>query len=124
MDEITKMQQRLTCQKNRKCTFDVTIKDKDGNVVNISSYRLVFTVDDKDGVEKFTRKNTAAGGGDDEIEITDGPNGICRIKVVQANTSTLTASPEFLWDLMGGVAANNEQSFCGGQFLLVGTVGT
>lgn len=39
----------------------------------------------------FQRKNTAAGGGDTEIEMTDPTNGICLLKIVPANTQDMPA---------------------------------
>ena len=72
-------------------TFKVTVKDGDGNAVNITGASIIFSVKEKIGDTgyNFQKKNTAAGGGDSQIKITDAVNGIYEVYIVPTDTQTL-----------------------------------
>jgi hypothetical protein len=72
-------------------TFTIML---DGVAVDLTGQSLVFSVAMKAGIPPvITKQNTAAGGGDDEIELlaqTGATLGQCRVKFVELDTSTLT----------------------------------
>jgi hypothetical protein len=57
-----------------------------------ASDKIIFTAARSNGTVLFTPRNTLAGGGDTEIAIVNGAAGIIDVKVVEANTSSLTAT--------------------------------
>ena len=65
----------------------IVITDKDGGFVDLTGSQITFSVKIKlSGSYIFQRKNTLAGGGDTQIEITDAVNGEALLKIVPANT--------------------------------------
>lgn len=69
----------------------VTLKSKATGLALalVAGDKLVLTASRANGTPVFTRKSTAAGGGDGEIAIVDGPNGVVDVKLVEANTASL-----------------------------------
>jgi hypothetical protein len=69
--------------------------------------KIVFTAS-RNGAPYFTRRNTAAGGGDSEIAIVDGPSGVIDIKAVEANTSGLAATAELVVECRYELASDSK----------------
>lgn len=71
-------------------TLALTISDGAGAAVDLTGSKLWFTVktktSDEDADAAIQKRNTAAGGGNDEIEILDGPAGSVAIYLVPADT--------------------------------------
>jgi hypothetical protein len=122
MDDLTKMQQQIIAQKNRNLTLEFPVLDVNGSPLNLTGFKATFTVDYKDGVKQFDRKNTAAGGSDAEIKFTNVAGGVLQVYLVPANTANMTPGPEFLWDLTLEKTDYGIVTVAGGQFLLVETV--
>lgn len=122
MDDLTKMQQQIVAQHNRNLTLEFPVKDASGAALNLTGFSATFTVDDKDGVKQFERKNTAAGGDDTQIKFTDADGGVLQVYIVPTNTANMTPGPEFLWDLTLSKTGYGTVTVAGGQFLLVETV--
>jgi hypothetical protein len=111
----------------------IGVVDEDGVVVDISGSTLVFSVSKKsanlfainDTVELADyeiRKSTADS---DEMEITDGPNGIYQIKGIPADTQTLNTleeGQEYLYDVQITTAAGRVKTLIGGNFIIKGDV--
>lgn len=72
-------------------TFEITVTDQNGDPVDLTGAEIVFSVKKKltDTAYVFQRKNTAAGGGDDEILIIDAVNGKFRLLLTNAVTQDL-----------------------------------
>jgi hypothetical protein len=72
-----------------------------GVPMDISTAALKFTVKkkDTDTTALFQRKNTNAGGGPSEIEMTDPVNGKFTVKVLPSNTSTLEGNVKYWYDI-------------------------
>lgn len=71
-----------------------------GNPVDLTLSEVVFTVK-RNGTDSnilIQKKNTAAGGGDDEIEMTDPTNGKCLLKVDEVDTEDLAAGA-YIYDV-------------------------
>lgn len=61
-----------------------------GVAINLTGKQLTFTVAPYAGAAmSFRKRNTAAGGSDAEIEVTDAVNGVCKVKFVAADTTSL-----------------------------------
>jgi hypothetical protein len=71
-------------------TLSLTVTDKAGAAVDLTGSKLWFTVktktSDADTESVIQKRNTAAGGGNDEIEILDGPAGSAAIYMVPSDT--------------------------------------
>lgn len=63
--------------------------------LDITSLGLIFSVKLKnsDLTFLFQKKNAAAGGGSDQLEVTDGPAGEALIKPINADTVSLLPGP-------------------------------
>lgn len=70
----------------------LTVRDEDGELVPLTGYKIEFTakLDMAAAAILFTRKNTAAGGGDTEVKIIS--TGVAHIFIVPANTSDVDTS--------------------------------
>ena len=76
----------------RDHSYKFRIDDEDGNVVDIATAKLIFSVKLKKSETTYTfqRMNAAAGGGDAEISLfTNGSDGLLLVHVVVANTEDL-----------------------------------
>ena len=62
-----------------------------GSEIDLTSASITFSVKENtsDTSPVFTRKNTAAGGNDNEIEVTSATDGLFLVKLSTANTSGL-----------------------------------
>ncbi len=105
LTDETKFEQIVTVPRGRTCTYEVIVYQADQTTrQDITGFKLWLTIVDKretlsDGTVNanylatvLQLRNTAAGGGDDEIEITDAANGECSAKFTPANTSGFDAS--------------------------------
>jgi len=83
---------------NKNQKFVVQI---DGTPMDISISSLKFTVKkkDTDTAALFQRKNTNAGGGPSEIEMTDPTNGKFTVKILPSNTATLEGNVKYWYDI-------------------------
>lgn len=72
-------------------TFEAEITDENDNPIPLTSTKIWFTVRKHYTDEDFyiQKKNTLAGGGDDEIKVTDEANGICEIYLVPDDTKDM-----------------------------------
>lgn len=61
--------------------------------IDITSSEITFSVksDVKDTTYVFQKMNTAAGGDDTEIEITDATNGVFQLKLIPADTADINS---------------------------------
>jgi len=93
--------EELTRGDNRTIPF--TVYDANDAVVDITGSSVWFTVkalyEDADSVAKITKKNTAAGGGDSQIALTDPTNGEGEIHIVPSDTASMDADEEYIYDL-------------------------
>lgn len=73
-------------------TLELTVRDANG-AANLGGTSIWFTlkrdINDPDSKAVITKKNTAAGGGDAQIKITDAPNGKAEIYIVPDDTNNL-----------------------------------
>ncbi len=74
---------QLTIYRGDDKVYDVTVKDSDGNVVDITNHTIKFTVRHApaDAVAEIAK--TTGGGG---IAIVDAPNGVARITLSDVDT--------------------------------------
>jgi hypothetical protein len=82
-------------------TYDaeITVYDEDDNAENITGSSIIFTL--RESVEEgvtLQKKNTAAGGGSDEIEDYDLNNGKFRLHILPADTVSLEPG-EYVYDI-------------------------
>jgi len=93
--------EELTRGDNRTIPF--TIYDANDAVVDITGSSAWFTVkalyEDADSAAKITKKNTAAGGGDAQIALTNPTQGEGEIYILPSDTSNLDADEEYVYDL-------------------------
>jgi hypothetical protein len=66
-------------------TFEFTIRDEDKNLANIAGWTLLWALRVDEGEETPLISKTTGDG----ITITDGPNGICQVKVDATDTVAL-----------------------------------
>jgi len=115
----------ITMYRGDNRTERVTVKDGDGVALPITGAKVWFTVkedlDDADSAAVFQRKNTAAGGSDTEILITDGVNGVVEIYIVPANTSSLE-NGKFEFDVQVQLATGKTHTVTRGDFILLADV--
>jgi len=71
----------------------VTVSDDDGDPKDLTGAKIWFTVKEKltdsDANAKIQKRNTAAGGGPTEIEVTNPTGGQCEVHLVPADTEDL-----------------------------------
>jgi hypothetical protein len=92
----------LTIVKGDSETLEVSIFDSTGTLVDLTGYEVRFTVkyDDIDENFVFQKKNLAAGGSADEIEMTDPVNGKFEIKINPEDTEPLRdKGNDFVYDI-------------------------
>ena len=70
-------------------TFELRLMQNDA-LVNITGAEITANFYQKRGALQFTKKNTAAGGGDDEVEIVNAQEGHYKVKIVAANVADWT----------------------------------
>lgn len=84
-------------------TIPFTVYDANDALVDITGSSVWFTVKelyaDTDSAAKITKKNTAAGGGDSQIALTDPTNGEGEIYLIPSDTTSLDANEEYIYDL-------------------------
>lgn len=80
--------------------IDYTINDLDGSTVDLTGASITFSVKEERGATSyvFQRQNTAAGGGNTEIEEIDYTLGTFTVHIIAANTSSLS-SGSFVCDV-------------------------
>ena len=73
--------------------WEAHLTDENGNGVDLTNAEIVFSVRKTPltAVYAFQRKNTLAGGGDNEIKLSTGVSGMFNLYTVPANTSGLRA---------------------------------
>lgn len=100
------MTNEMTIYKGDNKSWQVTVEDQDDVAVDVTSAEVVFTVRTAlgDSTAQIERKNVAAGGSVDEIEMTDPTNGIFKIHIVPANTSSLTKGA-YVYDIQVTVSS-------------------
>lgn len=83
-------------------TLSLTLKYPDNTPVDLTSSKLVFTVKEKtsdaDSAAIFQKKNTAAGGSDDQFKIINAAGGRAEIYIVPDDTED-TDPGIYLWDV-------------------------
>ena len=103
---------KLEVIKGNTALWEVTAKDDDGTVFDLTGAEITFSVKNNlnDTTALIERKNAAAGGGSDEIEDIDLVNGRFDLKLVASNTSSLD-SGTYKWDfkfIMGSTIKNTQ----------------
>lgn len=80
-------QQNIELYRGDNRTFEVTVKDDDGNAVNITGASIKFSVKERisDSGYKFQKSSAQAS----EITITDAANGVYEVYLVPDDTQTL-----------------------------------
>lgn len=70
----------------------LTVRDEDNELVPLTDWKIEFTAKESmaDPEPLFTRKNTAAGGGDTQIKIVS--TGVAEIYIVPGNTDDVDTS--------------------------------
>lgn len=91
--------------------FELEITDDDDAVVPIIGAEIIFSVKENFTDEEFIfqRKNSLAGGGDDEILITDGGNGIAEIYLIPDNTEDIMAGT-YVYDVWVKLTSGKEKT--------------
>jgi hypothetical protein len=91
--------------------FELEVTDEDDAVVDITNAEIVFSVKTDFDSESFVfqRKNSFAGGGDTEILITDGPNGLAEIYVIPDNTKDLNKGT-YVYDVWVKLTSGEEKT--------------
>lgn len=83
-------------------TLKAAMSYPDGAVVDLTDSELRFTVkertSDTQALAKITKANTAAGGDDTQIKITNAAGGACEVYLVPADTETLNPGT-YYWDI-------------------------
>ena len=71
--------------------FPLQAFNSSGAVIDLTSATVTFTVKESSAsvTPEFTRKNTAAGGNDNEVEVTSATDGLFVVKVSATNTADL-----------------------------------
>lgn len=79
--------------------WEVTVKDGDGTIVDITGAEIVFTVrvNATDSTFSLQKKNLAAGGDATQISMDDPTNGIFRLHLLPSDTASLRAS-KYVYD--------------------------
>lgn len=94
-------------------SFDVAVVDKNGAPVNLTSSNLRFTVKrsikDAD-IAAVLSKTIGAG-----VVVTNPAGGIARIDMDPADTSALTRSVLYVWDLQVQDSAGNVRTLADGE---------
>lgn len=87
---------RLEIHKGRDKAFSLTVKDQDGNPVNLTGSTIRFTVKefltDTDANAKISKYSGEG------ISIDNGPLGMCTVSIIPTDTQTL-AVKDYYWDL-------------------------
>lgn len=77
-------------------TLSLSVNQSDGSVVDLTGAKIWFTVKnrlaDTDADALIQKRNTAAGGGDTEILVTDAPNGQAQIFIIPTDTEDVDAA--------------------------------
>lgn len=78
--------------KNEAKNFPFQAFNGSGGVIDLTSATVIFTVKEyvSDTVPVFQRKNTAAGGNDNEVQVTSATDGLFLVKVSQTNSNALS----------------------------------
>ena len=78
--------------KSSNVSLILQAKNTSGGVLNLTGAEITvnFKQYGTDTTNLFTKRNTAAGGSDSEVEIIDAALGFYKIKILSANTSALT----------------------------------
>jgi len=86
---------------------------------DLTDAKVWFTVktrtSDADDVAIIQKRNTAAGGGDTEIKLTDAVNGKAEIYVVPADTETGVDPGIYVWDVQVTLASNKTYTVLRGR---------
>lgn len=92
-------------------TFELEVTDEDDIAVPIIGAEIIFSVKANFTDEEyiFQRKNSFAGGGDTEIKITDGGNGLAEIYLVPDNTKDLTKGT-YVYDVWVKLTSGTEKT--------------
>jgi CubicO group peptidase (beta-lactamase class C family) len=115
---VTATKQDLTIFKRDDINNKITIKDADGNAVDITGYTLYFTVkpdtDDDSGSDTTAViaivKSTYVAPGDDPT------NGVAYLTL--ANTSTVIAKGNYYYDLRVSTGAGKGQTLFYGRYCI------
>jgi len=93
------MSNKIEMYKGSSEDFEVVVTDQDDNPVPITNAEVIMSVKAKfeDDEYIFQRKNTAAGGDDTQIEMTDPDEGVCEIHLVPSNTSGIEIASNVLY---------------------------
>ena len=79
-------------------TLSVSVVDEDGTAVSLASAEIVFMVKNKlsdaDTSALITKKNTAAGGADSQITITNAAGGLAEIYIVPSDFTNISLANE------------------------------
>lgn len=94
-DPLVATEYNFEIDKGDHLTLKVSVDDADGNDLDLTNAYVWMTVKDDptlaDSNAIFTRKNLMAGGGNDEINITDPTGGVFKVYIVPANTNSIDA---------------------------------
>jgi len=102
-------------------SWTFTVKDENNATPNITAAKLTFTLKDEiEGTVLFQRKNSAAGGDDTEIEITDGSNGEFVLYIVQTNTISLDIFKTYYYDIEIDLVNYGLKTVAHGEFIVNG----
>ena len=79
-----------------------------GGIIDLTSATIIFTVKEStnDVSPEFTRSNTAAGGNDNEVEVTSATDGLFLVKVSQANSLSLNVD-SYYYDVQVNDGSNH-----------------
>jgi len=104
-------------------SFELEVTDEDDIAVPITDAEIIFSVkeDFTDEEYIFQRKNSFAGGGDDEIKITDGGNGLAEIYLVPDNTKDLLAGT-YVYDVWVKLTSGIEKTVVQNRLFLEDSV--
>ena len=99
-------------------TLSLTVNDADDAPINLTGASLWFTVKEKtsdpDASAIFQKKNTAAGGGDTEIKVTDAVNGSAEIYIVPDDTNEVNPGI-YVWDVQVKLASGKTYTVLRGR---------
>jgi hypothetical protein len=124
VDGMSVCESPLYLVKGNTKTIPFVVENSDGEIVDITGYKIWFTVKDPawldvdtDANIKFQLKNVTAGGADSEILITDGANGAGEIYIVPTNTQTIP-DDTYSYDVKLGTPAGDLYTPIRGPFHL------
>lgn len=104
-------------------SFELEVTDEDDIAVPIIGAQIIFSVKEHFTDEEYIlqRKNSLAGGGDSEIKITDGGNGLAEIYLIPDNTKDLL-SGTYVYDVWVKLTSGIEKTVAQNRLFLEDSV--